>query len=371
MNDPIDALLADLHTDVPDMSDEAFEAGRSRLRSIVAQEPVLAPEPDVAVVPLRKRRLLRSPPRRMVTVAAAAAAAVALAAGMLAVQTARRDAAAPTGNAAEQLNVVADRINPVDEPIEPDQYRYIVTHRWTKHVASTEREPGPNGEAPNEDIQYLVETVEEQWVPADPARECTTRVTTTGKLKWMVGSAEKALNAGLELPQPESHDDPRPCHDDSLGWMAPSTELLASLPRDPAQLNDRLRNDDQRTRITIDPDLTLVSNAAFLLETGMVPADLRAALYRTIALTPGLEIIEQIDNLDGNKGTVFSITRKTSRQEVIIDTATGQFIGSRWIGKANPGVSGRIESHRPQKDSVVSYVAPSNPVIVDEVGETS
>ena len=97
-HDPIDELVADLRTDVPAMSDKAFAAGRARLRAVVEPAPVMTElEPDAAVVPLQRKRLLRSPPRRLI---ASAAAAVVLAAGVLFVQAARPDSPVPAASAA-------------------------------------------------------------------------------------------------------------------------------------------------------------------------------------------------------------------------------------------------------------------------------
>lgn len=375
-HDPVDALLADLHTKVPEMSDSAFEAGRSRLQARVSSEPVtIAPEPDVAVVPLPKRRLLRSPPLKLIT---SAAAVVAVAAGVLVVQAARHDDA-PGENAAAQLNIVADSIAPDDEPIQPDQYRYLVTHYWVMYLGSTEKD------RLRDDIQVMVETREEKWVPADPTDQwqCTYRTTTTGKRKWVAGNAEQAQEAGIELPAPETRAGTMPCDQDGHKWWgAPNRELLASLPRDPVQLNDRLRNDAQRTHVSFGPNLTLVEDVANLLRSGIVPADLRAALYRTLALTPGIEITERVANLDGLEGTAFGVTEDGQREEVIIDPTTGQFIGSRRIQVAGhqgspmtsmppSGPAAEIRVPPRKEDLVVTYSATPNPVVVDEIGETS
>ena len=70
---------------------------------------------------------------------------------------------------------------------------------------------------------------------------------------------------------------------------------------------------------------------ADLLRSGLVPADLRAALYRVLGKVPGLEITEQVANLDGKKGTAYGISDDGTRHDVIIDPATGQFIGERQI----------------------------------------
>lgn len=383
-HDPIDDLLAGLRTDVPGMSDDAFEAGRSRLRATVSLEPVVtALTPDTAVVPLPKRRLLRSPPRRLATVAAAAAAVVALAATALVMQAARSDAPALSA-AAMGLNTAADNINPVDEPIGPDQYRYIVSHGWYTGTDKT-------GQLyPDMPLMIMSETLNEHWVPADTARQkCVDRVSSTGNVKYLAGDAAMAEREGYPMPyRGTDHFVAEACDKGSdRTWGTPDLELLASLPRDPGQLNDRLRN-DKRSKVYVDADYTLVGAVDLILGSGVAPADLRAALYRTLAMTPGIEITEQVANLDGNKGTAFGITRKGQRQEVIIDPTTGQYIGSRFSYVYNQQQTDTSGSDAPvssstvppstltkdpstlTKEVLVSYSTMSNPVVVDKVGDT-
>jgi hypothetical protein len=78
----------------------------------------------------------------------------------------------------------------------------------------------------------------------------------------------------------------------------------------------------------------VVVTVADLLRSGLVPADLRAALYRALALLPGLEITEDVANLAGKHGTAFGIDGDIERQDLIIDPATGEFIGERTVALA-------------------------------------
>jgi hypothetical protein len=354
-HDPLDVLLDELRTDVPAMSDQAFAAGLARVRAITETAPVPAvPEPASVVTPLRKRRLLRSPPRLV----ASAAAVVALVAGVLVVQAVRSDDAAPVASAAAaaQLNSAADRIDTTDVPLGPGQYRYLATHTWG---LSTSQLADADGNLSDMGLSYLSEVVSELWVPADPTQECLQRQGQTGKYKWVVGDDEKARAAGVELPKPESSDLRIPCGDFPDGWwQRPSTEFVASLPRDPGQLYDRLRRDTEGHGM--DPDLEMLVYATDALSTGQIPADLRAALYRVLARVPGMTITEQVANLDGHKGTAFGISRAGMRQDVIIDPVTGDFIGGRLIDL--DGVSGAPAG------SVTSYSSVSAPVVVDQIG---
>ena len=70
-----------------------------------------------------------------------------------------------------------------------------------------------------------------------------------------------------------------------------------------------------------------------VLRSGTVPADLRAALYKAAAQIPGVTITDQQATLDGTTGIAIGRVETTTniRHDIIIDPATGQFIGERDI----------------------------------------
>jgi hypothetical protein len=349
--DPLDDLIGDLRTDVPELSDEAFAARLAQLEAVIEAVPVTAERPpDAAVVPLPRKRLLRSLPRRLI---ASAAAAVVLAAGVLFVQAARPDGPVPVASAAATLNSAADNIDLVDEPIEPGQYRYFASHGWNLvGYASVGADPGPF------DVQFEVER--QEWIPADLAQPCMVRTRVTGERRWVNGDEESAKEAGIELPGPENKEESNSCTGGGDWSSYPSAEFLASLPRDPQQLYDQLRH--MPMPVAISETEWVLSRVATTLSTGRAPAELRAALYRALALLPGLEVTERVANLDGHQGTSLGVTRDGVRQDLIIDPNTGQFIGRRTV----------IESGNPDlpPNTVFSSWSVSNPVVVDEVGET-
>jgi hypothetical protein len=351
-HDPIDTMLAELRTDVAEMSEQAFAAGRARVQEIVAPVAVAAtPEQDTTVTPLRKRRLLRSPPRLI----ASAAAVVALVAGVLVVQTLRSGEVAPVASAASaQLNSAADKIDPTDQPLQPGQYRYVVTRSWSSALYQFS---GKIGDLSDTVMYYGLEDTSELWVPADPKEDCLLRQTSLSTL--VAGDGEKAEGSGDELPSPETTETRVPCGDFAGGsWQQPSIEFLASLPRDPDQLYDRLRRDV--TGHGGDLNQEMFTYATDALSTGLVPADLRAALYRVLAKVPGLEITEEVATLDGLTGTAYGMSAHGRRDDVIIDPATGDIIGERTIDQ--DGATGVPAG------TVISYVTVSNPVVVDKIG---
>jgi RNA polymerase sigma-70 factor (ECF subfamily) len=105
---------------------------------------------------------------------------------------------------------------------------------------------------------------------------------------------------------------------------------LDALPRNPVQLLNYIY------RVTLgsgpSPDGEALVYIADRLRTGIVPADLRAAFYEAAARIPGVTITEGQATLDGRTGVAIGRDEGTSfRQEIIIDPATGLFIGERQV----------------------------------------
>ncbi len=72
---------------------------------------------------------------------------------------------------------------------------------------------------------------------------------------------------------------------------------------------------------------------ADLLRTGVVPGELRAALYKAAALIPGVTVTDQQATLDGRKGVAIGRIEDFShvRHDIIIDPNSGQPIGERQV----------------------------------------
>jgi len=71
---------------------------------------------------------------------------------------------------------------------------------------------------------------------------------------------------------------------------------------------------------------------ADVLRSGLVPADLRAALFRTAQLVPGGRVVDTETNLDGRTGVAVGRDEGHSyRQDIIFDPQTGQVIGERQV----------------------------------------
>ncbi|MCT2582592.1 CU044_5270 family protein [Actinophytocola gossypii] len=344
-DDDLDLALRTLRSDVD--TDTAVLA-RSRTELITAAGGT----PAEPAAPGRNRS------RRWPWLAAACATAVALVASLLLV---RLDQPEPNAVAAD-LNVVADlvvdRVAVSDEPVPAGRYRYIATHAWWMSTAVL----------PHDSFSYLEERVIETWVPADERQEWLRRDTVTGERKWIDGTEEEAKAAGVSFDRPPKAPELRaPCGDfhaendgrapctQEGGWQEPDAEFMAELPRDQEELYHRLRDDtDGRGP---DPDLEMLVYVADLLRSGLVPADLRAALYRTLGLVPGLEVTEKVANLDGHEGVAYGISAAGVRHDIIIDPATGRFLGEREI--TEEGYQGVPAG------TVVSYTSVTTAVVED------
>ncbi|GAB2467082.1 hypothetical protein HD599_000356 [Conyzicola lurida] len=132
----------------------------------------------------------------------------------------------------------------------------------------------------------------------------------------------------------------------------------------PASLGaDLTRPVEDQSAIPRDPDALLVylieyryqagssdenvfAHVVGLLRTGNVASDLRAALYRALALMPSIVITEEEATLDGREGTAIGLRGADgdTRQEIVIDPSTGEYIGVRRVtidgfGEIPPGTA--------------------------------
>jgi hypothetical protein len=118
---------------------------------------------------------------------------------------------------------------------------------------------------------------------------------------------------------------------DPEDWDNP--DFYAPLPRDPQALLGWLRD---LTANRSGPSGTVFHWAVQLLRTGLVPADLRASLYRALALLDGVTVTDGKANLDGRVGVAVTIEDVHERRELIVDPATGDFIGERTVTGPQP-----------------------------------
>ena len=113
---------------------------------------------------------------------------------------------------------------------------------------------------------------------------------------------------------------------------APWSRPLAQapwLPRDPDQLRDRLYEDTRGRGRSHDGEVLVT--IADALRSGVVPADLRAALFRVLETVPGVDIVQRHADGQISIGRLETRDGQREREEIIIDPATGNYVGERTI----------------------------------------
>lgn len=117
-------------------------------------------------------------------------------------------------------------------------------------------------------------------------------------------------------------------------WQAPNAAFLASLPRDVPSLTERLRTDTAGHGQS--PDGEVVVYIADVLRSGLVPADLRAALYAVLQTVPGIDVGRPQAVAGGRTGVVIAYHETLGAtapftQELLIDPRTGDLLATREV----------------------------------------
>ncbi len=367
MNDQeLDDLLGALRADTPAMTDDAFAAGRARLtaagtRAAETQNvpttrdaergPTRVVEPyQPAAPPGRRDRSVRRYAPWLV--AAAVLGAVGVAVAVLPGDPSRVSPAGPSSSDAAQapvpgttapsatgdkpvpggqsqptvlpempaqpVNSAGDlAANVSDFPVGPGQFFYVRTVR--KQAASAHGSDG--------------ELLQELWVPYDQQGDWfQRRSAVTGQVQGgpdpdANGGVEELTAAGGELDGPTEYP-----------WVA-TPAAIADLPTDPAELYALLDADGERGGHGVtEPTAVAAAKLVNLLahpSGAILPADVRAAAYRTLGYLPGLIVTEGVLTHDGRSAVALGVDATAEgggyRGEVLVDPATGQIVGSRYI----------------------------------------
>ena len=273
------------------LTDDAIESARDRLLAEM-REPTRAPSRPSA----GRRRVLAA--------SVAAALTLVLALGVSVVLPVGEDGTAPgiglpAASAAELLAEAADHaIVARDAALRPGQWVHV-TLVDTYGCA----QPG------------CVDEPTHFWIPQDRAGDWYLSRTDFNVSTPTVVSARGEFYGAVKRPD----------------WETPTTEFFAGLPRDPVALRARLYRDTKHQGNSRDEGA--MEGIAALLRTGRVPADVRAAVYRVLATIPGVKA-SHATTLDGRTGVAFGRAepkRGGDRTYLIVDQATGDFIGERTV----------------------------------------
>ena len=319
-----------------------------------ARERMMAAIAEEKAPPLRrKHRKVRVAGWTTAGVAAAAAAIVVLV-GTSTSSTPTATTPAPS-NAAFVLNEAADHvIHQKDQPIGPGQYRYVSQHESYVSVSL-------NGPKTVFAFQWALSST--TWIPYDQTGLWTQDTHLVGRPKVLIdnGADDNAKYPMHHLPEQGrrtarcgdfygQHSHGTAGCGGGLDHKEFTSAMAAAMPRDPhALLTAKYLGSDGRT---------VLQRSAMVLGSGLAPADLRAAIYRAIALLPGIQITDGFANLDGRKGVALGMNGFGGRQDLIIDPATGQFIGYRTVDNGKGGMP----------KGTVTYSSSMVTGVVDEVG---
>ncbi len=354
VDEAVDAALRTLRADVAPMTPHAFVAGRARLTAAIGTaipaEPVTAPaEPVVLALPAAARR--SPPPRRAAPWLTAAAAVTAVAATTVALlpgssspvpgaanpiqaagsgaprQTQPKTPPSPTADPlpngplpampAQPLNPAGDLAAvSSDLTLKPGEVLYLASTRTDAPVAGS-----PGGSLT---IQL--------WVPADRTHSYwLVKRSSTGEIKGAPagGSAEEKAPGGKFHGNTYTGPDESP-------W-APTPDNVAALSQDPAALYAKLRADvnGPQAKPGGDPTELAVSTLFTLIgdQYATVPADLRAALLRTLGYLPGVTVTPNTHATDGRPAVTLSwhFGTQLMRTELLLDPATARPLELRTV----------------------------------------
>jgi hypothetical protein len=271
-----------------------------------------------------------------------------LAGGFMVADVVTRDGATPAGTVADAgtflaAAAAASSAGP-DEPIPPGQYLRISTRtsrlqpigddpslRATIYgsrdtwIASDRKPPYPNLSS----LQTRVEFASPQ------ARELARRV---APYLFQVQQPSPTVNSCPTIGTGWTVHGSTPCEP---SWENPSYEFLAAQPRDPDALLAALR----RNPPVPEPDFVAWTRIGSVLSTGIVPADLRAALYRAARKLPGIELLDQVVTVDGRQARVIARDNDGVRTDLLISEGGGDFLGSRMVVTTDgpPDINGRSQ----------------------------
>lgn len=321
-------LLRHLRSD-DEITDDVF----AERRALLIQQVTAQASTKSNVTPMRASR--RS--RRNVLVLVSVAAAAAIVSGTIAFGV------GPTGRssaqAADVLNKTAKATQALPDPtLGAGQYLAITTDAEYLNYGSAPADQDPNGE--NRSPAYIEPETLTMFVPANRDDQWAETRTYFRPTTFFGDAASRA--AGLQAWVESTHsgaDKLRHGSGDSFGQDAETNATIRNLPLDPTALVKYFYAARQ-TGQSASAEEDAMSRISDILRTGLAPADVRAALFRALALIPGVEITQRQATLNGQIGVALGRQdpSRDERAEIIVDPKTGNFIGERSVLTKSRGV---------------------------------
>jgi RNA polymerase sigma-70 factor (ECF subfamily) len=302
-------------------TDEQTDRIFARLQQHIIAD--LTPAPSPAKTP---RRIVI----RRTVFAAAVAAAIAAALAVTGVIVPGGPGHGESARAVEFLNIAAAATIKTSDPVvEPGQYLRISTDADYMTTVFGTSGPDTYYMAPTSGVLYIPADRSQQWVWERHDLPITT----------VFGTAAQKARVPLG-PRPHLDFETNGIFRADAGafYGQPAQDYhFADQPRDPqallAYFQKRYDNAPNGANAEIWTQITDE------LRTGQVPADLRAALYKTAALIPGIKYIGNDVTLDGRTGVAIGLENSHDREDIIVDPVTGLMIGERNVSlKAEFGI---------------------------------
>ncbi|PRX44701.1 hypothetical protein B0I33_111215 [Prauserella shujinwangii] len=249
----------------------------------------------------------------------------------------------PAPSARDVLERAAGAALHSGDPVVPEgAYR-----RVTEHAAAAVHIRFEDGGG----YSYLRESRQETRVPANTGDVWRVRTVPLGTPRWLGGTVPEFPLA--EQEKARSRDER--WHLCDRGLLAVSCDgvkgagepvrdpgpLYDAVPREPGELRTYLAEAAARELFVpsperVEPAGDVWDAAVLLLADGLVPADLRAALFRVLAELPGVHVTERAAHAGERTGVAVGTEGDRRVREVIVDPGTGEFLASRVTAGPRP-----------------------------------
>lgn len=310
-------LLREMRKEVPIVKDSVLDRGRGQLLRRI--------DPQSKKKVRRRTKALRI---SVVSVAALALATALVATDVVGIAGWRGGSSA---QAAEVLDQAAEMAIKTSDPVVgPGQYLKIdSTNLW---LTMTGAHNPPDGVGAHGELEWLDTEKMSTYIPFNRGEEWVWERSGRNPTAFFDTVAEEfALNQAKEMG--DTSELLRGNGGAFYGSPSsfPDQNELAGYARDPRMLLNSIYLKTLGSGQSVDGQALVF--IADLLRTGIVPADLRAALYKAAALIPDVTITDSQATLDGQKGIAIGRLESVDgmRHEIIIDPETGQLVGERSV----------------------------------------